>query len=220
MVRLATRLDARRSRRLARAIRCRLDPPRSGKAGPTVLRIARARNAASSGNELFKRTARIDVVHVPYKGFSPALTDLMAGRIDYMIDNVGLLARQVSAGKIRALAITGPKRVAAAPDVPTMAEAGMPDTNSRPGWAWRFRRARSGNRPAPQRGTGARAPHSRRAGRGSNRRAAKSSPTRPKFAPAVRSEQPWREIIQEARSRRITSPATAHFATDTASAKS
>ncbi len=76
--------------------------------------------------ELFKRTAQIDVVHVPYKGFSPALTDLMAGRIDYMTDNVGLLTQQVAAGKIRALAITGPKRVAAAPDVPTMAEAGLP----------------------------------------------------------------------------------------------
>ena len=76
--------------------------------------------------ELFKRTAQVDVAHVPYKGASPALTDLMAGRIDYMIDNVGLLAQQVAAGKIRALAITGAKRVAAAPDVPTMAEAGLP----------------------------------------------------------------------------------------------
>jgi tripartite-type tricarboxylate transporter receptor subunit TctC len=76
--------------------------------------------------ELFKRTAQVDVAHVPYKGASPALTDLMAGRIDYMIDNVGLLAQQVAAGKIRALAITGANRVAAAPDVPTMAEAGLP----------------------------------------------------------------------------------------------
>jgi tripartite-type tricarboxylate transporter receptor subunit TctC len=76
--------------------------------------------------ELFKRTAQVDVAHVPYKGMSPALTDLMAGRIDYMIDNVGLLAQQVAAGKIRALAITGAKRVASAPDVPTMAEAGLP----------------------------------------------------------------------------------------------
>jgi tripartite-type tricarboxylate transporter receptor subunit TctC len=77
-------------------------------------------------NELFKRTAGIDVSHVPYKGMSLALTDLTAGRIDYMIDNVGLLSQQVSAGKIRALAITGPRRIAAAPDVPTMAEAGLP----------------------------------------------------------------------------------------------
>jgi tripartite-type tricarboxylate transporter receptor subunit TctC len=76
--------------------------------------------------ELFKRTAQVDVAHVPYKGMSPALTDLMAGRIDYMIDNVGLLAQQVAAGKIRALAITGAKRVASAPDVPTMPEAGLP----------------------------------------------------------------------------------------------
>jgi tripartite-type tricarboxylate transporter receptor subunit TctC len=77
-------------------------------------------------NELFKRTAGIDVAHVPYKGMSPALTDLMAGRIDYMIDNVGLLSQQVAAGKIRALAITGPRRIAAVPDVATMAEAGLP----------------------------------------------------------------------------------------------
>lgn len=76
--------------------------------------------------ELFKRTAKVDVTHVPYKGMSPALTDLMAGRIDYMIDNVGLLAQQVAAGKIRALAITGPRRIAAVPDVPTMPEAGLP----------------------------------------------------------------------------------------------
>jgi tripartite-type tricarboxylate transporter receptor subunit TctC len=75
---------------------------------------------------LFKRTAQVDVAHVPYKGASPALTDLMAGRIDYMIDNVGLLAQQAAAGKIRALAITSLKRVAALPDIPTMAEAGLP----------------------------------------------------------------------------------------------
>lgn len=76
--------------------------------------------------ELFKGMAHVDVAHVPYKGASPALTDLMAGRIDYMIDNLGLLAPQVAAGRIRALAITGANRVAAAPDVPTMAEAGLP----------------------------------------------------------------------------------------------
>lgn len=76
--------------------------------------------------ELFKRMAGIDVVHVPYKGASPALTDLMAGRIDYTIENLALQLPQVAAGKIRALAITGAKRVAAAPDVPTMTEAGLP----------------------------------------------------------------------------------------------
>lgn len=76
--------------------------------------------------ELFKRMAGIDVVHVPYKGASFALTDLMAGRIDYTIDNLALQVPQVAAGKIRALATTGAKRVAAAPDVPTMEEAGLP----------------------------------------------------------------------------------------------
>ena len=76
--------------------------------------------------ELFRRMANIDVVHVPYKGASPALMDLVAGRIAYTIDNLALQLPQVSAGKIRALAITGAKRVDVTPDVPTLAEAGLP----------------------------------------------------------------------------------------------
>jgi tripartite-type tricarboxylate transporter receptor subunit TctC len=77
--------------------------------------------------ELFNRVANIDVVHVPYKGSPPALNDLVAGRIAYVIDNIGLLLPQVTPGKIRALAITGTKRIDAAPNVPTLAEAGFPD---------------------------------------------------------------------------------------------
>jgi tripartite-type tricarboxylate transporter receptor subunit TctC len=76
--------------------------------------------------ELFRRMAGIEVVHVPYKGASFALTDLIAGRIDYTIDSLALQLPQVAAGKLRALAVTGAKRVAAAPDVPTMSEAGLP----------------------------------------------------------------------------------------------
>ena len=56
----------------------------------------------------------------------------MAGRIDYMIDNVGLLAQQVAAGKILRPAITGPRRVTAVPDVPTMARRTCRDTNLQP----------------------------------------------------------------------------------------
>jgi tripartite-type tricarboxylate transporter receptor subunit TctC len=77
--------------------------------------------------ELFNRIANIDVVHVPYKGSPPALNDLVAGRIAYVIDNIGLLLPQVTPGKIRALAITGAKRIDAAPSVPTLAEVGFPE---------------------------------------------------------------------------------------------
>ena len=75
--------------------------------------------------ELFKKMAGVDVVHVPYKGASPALMDLVGGRIAYTIDNVALQWPQVKAGKIRALAVTGLQRLAVAPEVPTLAESGL-----------------------------------------------------------------------------------------------
>ncbi len=75
--------------------------------------------------ELFRRMAGIDVVHVPYKGASPALMDLVGGRLAYTIDNLALQWPQVKAGKLRALAVTGRQRVAAAPEVPTLAESGL-----------------------------------------------------------------------------------------------
>jgi tripartite-type tricarboxylate transporter receptor subunit TctC len=77
--------------------------------------------------ELFRRLARIDVQHVPYKGASPALTDLVAGRVAFTIDSLTMQMPQVRLGKLRALATTGPTRVAAAPEVPTFAEAGLGD---------------------------------------------------------------------------------------------
>lgn len=82
--------------------------------------------------ELFNKLAKIDVVHVPYKGASPALTDLMAGRIAYTIDNPALQLPQVAAGKIRALAITSTKRIDAAPNVPTLVESGFPEYDYTP----------------------------------------------------------------------------------------
>lgn len=76
--------------------------------------------------ELFLRAARIDVVHVPYKGAPPAIQDLVAGRLDCVIDSAALLQPLVTAGKLRALAVTGATRLEAMPDVPTFAEAGFP----------------------------------------------------------------------------------------------
>jgi tripartite-type tricarboxylate transporter receptor subunit TctC len=76
--------------------------------------------------ELFLRAARIEVVHVPYKGAPPAIQDLVAGRLDYVIDSAALLQPLVAAGKLRALAVTGATRLEAMPDVPTVAEAALP----------------------------------------------------------------------------------------------
>ncbi len=73
--------------------------------------------------EMIKNMAGIDVVHVPYRGGAPAVTDLLGGHIDVMID--GAAFAQAKAGKIRALATTG-DRVAAMPEVPTIAESGIP----------------------------------------------------------------------------------------------
>jgi tripartite-type tricarboxylate transporter receptor subunit TctC len=75
--------------------------------------------------ELFKKMAGIDVVHVPYKGAAPALADLLGGRVAYTIDGLAMQMQPVSAGKLRALAVTGTSRTAAAPDVPTFIESGL-----------------------------------------------------------------------------------------------
>ncbi len=76
--------------------------------------------------ELFQRAARIDVVHVPYKGAPPAIQDLVAGRLDYVIDSAALLQPLVAAGKLHAIAVTGIARIEVMPDVPTFAEAALP----------------------------------------------------------------------------------------------
>jgi tripartite-type tricarboxylate transporter receptor subunit TctC len=77
--------------------------------------------------ELLKAMAAIDVVHVPYKGGAPALADLVAGQLTFMIENVPGTMPLVKSGKLRALAITSAQRSPLAPDLPTMAEAGVPD---------------------------------------------------------------------------------------------
>ena len=76
--------------------------------------------------ELFKSLAGIDVVHVPYKGGAPALADLVAGQLSFMIENVPGTMPFVKDGRLRALAITSAQRSPLAPELPTMAEAGVP----------------------------------------------------------------------------------------------
>jgi tripartite-type tricarboxylate transporter receptor subunit TctC len=93
-----------------------------------------ALNYASSGpgtpyhmaGELFKAMAGVDIVHVPYKGSSGARTDILGGQVQMMFDAITTMAPQVQAGKLRALGTSGKARSAVLPDVPTVAEAGVP----------------------------------------------------------------------------------------------
>ena len=103
-----------------------------------LISLARSRpgklNYASTGAgqsthlsmELFKLMAAVDVTHIPYKGSSPALTDLLAGQVTLMFDNMPSCLPHVKAGKLRALAVSTLKRSPALPQLPTVAESGLP----------------------------------------------------------------------------------------------
>jgi tripartite-type tricarboxylate transporter receptor subunit TctC len=99
------------------------------KAKPGVLNFASSGIGAAAHltMELFKARVGVNMVHVPYKGTSPALTDLIGGRVNVMFDTVGALMPHVRAGTIKALVVTARERMPAAPEVPTMAESGVPD---------------------------------------------------------------------------------------------
>ena len=80
--------------------------------------------------ELFKLAARVDITHVPYRGSAPALNDLVAGNIQMMLDQIPSAIGQIRGGRVRALAVTGARRSPLLPDVPTMAEIGLPDAQA------------------------------------------------------------------------------------------
>jgi tripartite-type tricarboxylate transporter receptor subunit TctC len=77
------------------------------------------------GAEMLKSTAGIDIRHVPYRGSVPAMLDVIAGHISFMIVDLQPALPQIREGKVRALGVTSPKRIAAAPDIPTIAESGL-----------------------------------------------------------------------------------------------
>lgn len=113
-------------------------PALPAKSVKELIALARARpgqlNFASSGvgtshhlsGEMLKTVAGIDIVHVPYKGSQPAHIDLMSGQVAMMFDNILPVLPHIQTGKLRALAVTTPKRSPALPQTPTIAEAGLP----------------------------------------------------------------------------------------------
>lgn len=98
---------------------------------------------ASSGNgssphltaEMLRMQAGVDLVHIPYKGSSPALVDLVAGQVSMIFANTASVLPLVNTGRLRALAVTGAKRSPIAPLLPTVAESGLPGFESATWWA-------------------------------------------------------------------------------------
>ena len=99
------------------------------KANPGRIQYASGGSGGSNhlAAEMFKSLTSVQLTHVPYKGNGPAITDLLADRVQLLFTAMTPVEAQVKAGKLKALAVTGPKRLASAPDVPTMLEAGVPD---------------------------------------------------------------------------------------------
>jgi tripartite-type tricarboxylate transporter receptor subunit TctC len=76
--------------------------------------------------ELFKSMAKVDLMHVPYRGSAPAMTDLLGGNVQVMFENIPTALPHIQSGRIRALGVTSPKRSALLPEIPTIAESGVP----------------------------------------------------------------------------------------------
>jgi tripartite-type tricarboxylate transporter receptor subunit TctC len=98
------------------------------KAHPGKLSNASSGNGTPGhfGGEMFKEMAKLDIVHVPYKGGAAAMTELMAGRVHLMFESMSSIIQHHRSGKLRGLAVTSPKRSTSYPDIPTLDEAGVP----------------------------------------------------------------------------------------------
>lgn len=97
------------------------------KSRPTPLSFASAGNGSPQhlAGEMFQRAAGVQMLHVPYKGSGPAMTDLMGGQVDSMIETAPAAQSHIKAGKLRAIAAASAQRIATLPEVPTATEAGL-----------------------------------------------------------------------------------------------
>ena len=95
---------------------------------PGKLTYASAGNGTSIhlAGEVFASMAGVNILHIPYKGSGPAITDMLGGQVDLMFDSITSARPHIQSGKLRALGVTTAKRSGALPDVPTIAEAGVP----------------------------------------------------------------------------------------------
>ena len=99
------------------------------KKNPGKLNFGSAGTGGSThlAGEMFRQMAGLDMVHIPYKGMAPALTDLISGNIQVLFDSVGTALPPINAGLVRAIAVGSAKRIDQLPDLPTIAESGYPD---------------------------------------------------------------------------------------------
>jgi tripartite-type tricarboxylate transporter receptor subunit TctC len=136
-----------------------VNPSLPAKSVAELIALAKAKpgslNYASQGNgsnghltgEMFRQQSGVDIVHIPYKGSAPAVTDLVGGQVQLMFDNLPSVLEQIRGGQLRALAVTTAARTATLPDVPTLDQSGLPGFDSS---AW-FAILVGGNTPEPVR---------------------------------------------------------------------
>lgn len=109
----------------------------AARAQPGSLTYASAGTGTSIhlAGELFAHMGQVQMQHVPYRGSGPAVTDMLGGQVNYMFDSITSAKPHIQSGKLRALGVTTAKRSAALPDVPTIAEAGLPGYDLSPWFA-------------------------------------------------------------------------------------
>jgi tripartite-type tricarboxylate transporter receptor subunit TctC len=104
------------------------------KAAPGTLNVATGATMHLLNAAMFKSMADVNWVDVPYKGSGPALNDLISGQVDLMFDQLPSSLAQVQGGRLKAVAVTSPQRTSVAPDIPTMAESGLPAFEATSWW--------------------------------------------------------------------------------------
>ena len=104
------------------------------KQNPGKLSFASSASGQQLAGELYKLTAGVDILHIPYKGAGPAVLDLLGGNVNLMVSNPTSVVPHIKSGKLRALGVLGAKRIDAVPEVPTAAEQGYPELSSVNEW--------------------------------------------------------------------------------------